>query len=72
MSPPLSVQEALTRELQMAFDDLPEHEKPEKKAKLRIFNDFGQHKLNLDNASHNYVTQFASLQTRTERLPQEQ
>jgi hypothetical protein len=42
VSPPLSVQEALTRELQMAFDDLPEHEKPENKAKLWMFNDFGQ------------------------------
>ena len=40
--PPLSLQEALTRELQMAFDDLPEHEKPENKAKLWMFNDFGQ------------------------------
>lgn len=52
--PPLAAQEAITRALEMAFDGLPEDEKPETKAKRGMFDDFGQHKLNLDNAAHNY------------------
>ena len=52
--PPLAAQEAITRALQMAFDGLPEEEKPENKAKLGLFDDFGQHKHNLDNSAHNY------------------
>ena len=45
-------QEAITRALQMAFNRLPEEEKPENKAKLGLFDDFGQHKHNLDNSAH--------------------
>ena len=36
----------------MAFNRLPEEEKPENKAKLGLFDDFGQHKHNLDNSAH--------------------
>jgi hypothetical protein len=53
--PPLDVQTVLTNALEMAFDNLPESEKPENKAKFGLFDDFGQHKLNLDNSSHNYT-----------------
>ena len=53
--PPQSVCEQLTIALEMAFDSLPDAEKPENKAKLGLFDDFGQHKSNLDNAAHNWT-----------------
>lgn len=52
--PPDCVKEAITKALKLAFDGLPESEKPEYKARLGLFDDFGQHKLNLGNASHSY------------------
>ena len=54
--PPDCVKEAITKALKLAFDGLPESEKPEYKARLGLFDDFGQHKLNLGNASHSYTS----------------
>ena len=55
LEPPLIVRQQITNALEMAFDALPECEKPENKAKLGLFDDFGQHKSNLDNAAHNWT-----------------
>lgn len=53
--PPECVRTAITDALQMAFDALPEEEKPEYKARHGMAADeFGQHKVNLENASHKF------------------
>ena len=56
--PPLIVRQQLTIGLQMAFDALPDAEKgqkPENKATRGLFDEYGQHKCNLDSPSHNWV-----------------
>jgi hypothetical protein len=59
LEPPLIVRQQIILGLQMAFDALPEGEKPENKAKLGLRDEFGQHKCNLDNSSHNWRVQHA-------------
>ena len=54
--PPLIVRQQITIALQMAFDALPEAEKPENKATRGLFDEYGQHKCNLDSPSHNWVS----------------
>ena len=53
---PIRAQEAIDRALEMAFDNLPDVEKPEHKANIGLFDDFGQHKLNFDDTEHNYTS----------------
>ena len=43
---------AITHALQIAFDALPETEKPEYKVNLGMAGEFGQHKVNLENPVH--------------------
>ena len=56
LEPPLIVRQQIILGLVMAFDALPEGEKPENKAKRGLFDEFGQHKCNLDSSSHNWKT----------------
>ena len=52
--PPMIVREQITIALEMAFEALPETEKPEYKAKQGLFDEFGQHKSNLDSPSNDW------------------
>jgi hypothetical protein len=52
--PPECVRLAIICALQKAFDALAETEKPEYKVKLGMADEFGQHKVNLENPAHKF------------------